>query len=114
MLATIFTYLIWKDLREQNEDPDSREFMEEKVRNALILFFLWPVILINLAQQLEEERHKKIWVISVLSFTILSSALGGIGLYLLIGITLGAIKLIGYLTIAYRLQLKKEKETESK
>ena len=103
MLLTIFAYLIWKDGRDRDRDPDTDEFMQEKVINALGLIFLWPFMLIILGKDLEKDRHRHNWTIAVASFGILSLAFGGIGLYLALGIIIASVKAVGYLYYAYKI-----------
>lgn len=103
MLLTIFAYLIWKDGRDRDRDPDTDEFMQEKALNALGLIFLWPFLLVILGKDLEKDKHRNNWVISIVSFAILSLAFGGIGLYLALGIIIAVIKAVGYLYYAYKI-----------
>lgn len=112
MLLTLFAYLIWKDGRERDRDPDVDEAWNRILISALFLVFLWPFILIRLGEQLEQDRHIHIWVISVTCFAILLSAFSGIGGYLAFGIFIAFIKMIGYLYYAYKLPVESQKETE--
>jgi hypothetical protein len=103
MLLTIFAYLIWKDARERDQDPDSDEFMKEKAINALLLMFLWPFMLIILGKDLEKDKHRHNWTIAVASAGVLSLAFGGIGLYLALGMIIAVVKVVGYLYYAYKI-----------
>lgn len=112
MLLTLFAYLIWKDGRDRDRNPEVDEAWNKIVINALLLIFLWPFILINLGEQLEQDKHKRIWVISISCFALLLSAFSGIGGYLAFGMFIGLIKMIGYLYIAYKIPVESKEETE--
>ena len=112
MLLTIFAYLIWKDGRDRDRDPDTDEAWTELFISALFLIFMWPFILIKLGEQLEQDRHRHIWVISITCFTLLLSAFSGIGGYLAFGIFIALAKAIGYLYYAYKISTKSQQETE--
>ena len=112
MLLTLFAYLIWKDGRDRDRDPDTDEAMRQLFISALFLIFLWPFILIKLGEQLEQDRHRHIWVISITCFTLLLSAFSGIGGYLAFGIFIALAKAIGYLYYAYKISTKSQQETE--
>ena len=112
MLLTLFAYLIWQDGRERDRDPETDETFKDLRDNALILIFLWPLVLINLGKQLEQEKHKSIWVVSITCFTLLLSAFSGIGGYLAFGIFIALAKAIGYLYYAYKISTKSQQETE--
>jgi hypothetical protein len=111
MLLTLFAYLIWKDGRDRDLDPETEEFMEEKLINALMLIFLWPFMLIILGKDLEKDKHQRNWVIAVASAGLLSLAFGGIGLYLVLGIGIATTKGIGYLYYAYKTPIDSSEET---
>jgi hypothetical protein len=112
MLLTLFAYLIWQDGRERDRDPETDEDMSKLLASALLLIFLWPFILINLSEQLEQEKHRHIWVISITCFTLLLAAFSGIGGYLAFGIFIALAKGIGYLYYAYKISAESQKETE--
>ena len=114
MLLTLFAYLIWKDARDRDRDPDTDEAWNNLVTSALFLIFLWPFILVKLGEQLEQDRHKHTWVISILCFTILLSAFSGIGGYLLVGILIALTKAIGYLYYVNKIYVESQKESGSK
>lgn len=112
MLLTLFAYLIWKDGRERDRDPDTDEAWNKLLISALFLIFMWPFILIKLGEQLEQDRHKHIWVISITCFTLLLAAFSGIGGYLSFGMFIALVKGIGYLYYAYKITAKSNEETE--
>jgi hypothetical protein len=112
MLLTLFAYLIWKDGRDRDRDPDVDEAWNKLLTNALFLIFLWPFILIRLGEQLEQDKHKQIWVISISCITLLIAAFSGIGGYLAFGIFIGMVKAIGYLYYANKIHLESLKEKE--
>jgi uncharacterized membrane protein len=112
MLLTLFAYLIWKDGRDRDRDPDTDEAMNKLLISALLLIFLWPFILIKLGEQLEQDKHKHTWVISITCFTLLLAAFSGIGGYLALGIFIALAKAIGYLYYAYKISTKTQEETE--
>jgi uncharacterized membrane protein len=114
MLLTLFAYLIWKDARDRDRDPDTDEAWNQIVISALFLIFLWPFILIRLGEQLEQDKHKHVWVVSITCLALLVSAFSGVGGYLLLGIFIALAKGIGYLYYAYKIQLETEKEVEFK
>lgn len=103
MLLTLFAYLIWKEARDQNRDPDTDEAWNKIIVSTLFLIFLWPFILIKLGEQLEQDKHKHRWVISISCVTLLVSAFAGIGGYLIFGILTAATKMIGYLYYANKI-----------
>jgi hypothetical protein len=108
----LFAYLIWQDGRDRDRDPETEETFKELRNNALLLIFLWPFILINLGKQLEQEKHKSIWVASIVCFTLLLAAFSGIGGYLALGIFIALAKGIGYLYYAYKIPVESQQETE--
>ena len=112
MLLTLFAYLIWQDGRDRDRDPETEEAMNNILISALLLIFLWPFILINLSEQLEQDRHRHIWVVSITCFTLLLAAFSGIGGYLALGIFIALAKAIGYLYYAYKISTKTQEETE--
>ena len=112
MLLTLFAYLIWKDGRDRDRDPDTDEAMRQLFISTLFLIFMWPFILIKLGEQLEQDRHKHVWVISITCFTLLLSAFSGIGGYLAFGIFIALAKATGYLYYAYKISAKSQQETE--
>jgi hypothetical protein len=112
MLLTLFAYLIWKDGRDRDRDPDTDEAWNKLIISSLFLIFLWPFILINLGQQLEKDRYRHIWVISISCLTLLTAAFSGIGGYLLLGIIIALVKGIGYLYYVNKIHVESQKETE--
>ena len=112
MLLTLFAYLIWKDGRDRDRDPETEETMNNLLISALLLIFLWPFILINLSEQLEQDRHRHVLVVSITCFTLLLSAFSGIGGYLAFGIFIALAKATGYLYYAYKISAKSQQETE--
>jgi hypothetical protein len=112
MLLTIFAYLIWKDGRDRDRDPDTDEAYNKIVIDALLLIFLWPFILIKLGEQLEQDKYRHRWVISISCLALLISAFSGVGGYLAFGILVGITKAIGYLYYAYKITAESQKETE--
>ena len=112
MLLTLFAYLIWKDGRDKDRNPETEEAWNKMLISALLLIFLWPFILINLGEQLEQEKHRHIWVISISCFTLLLAAFSGIGGYLVFGMFVGLVKAIGYLYYAYKIPVESQEEAE--
>lgn len=112
MLLTLFAYLIWKDGRDRDRDPDTDEAWTKLFISALFLIIMWPFILIKLGEQLEQDRHKLIWAISITCFTLLLAAFTGIGGYLALGIFIALAKGTGYLYYAYKISTKSQQETE--
>ena len=112
MLLTLFAYLIWKEARDQNRDPDTDEAWNKIIVSALFLIFLWPFILIKLGEQLEQDKHKHRWVVSITCLALLVSAFSGVGGYLIFGILIAITKMIGYLYYTYKITAESQKETE--
>jgi hypothetical protein len=112
MLLTLFAYLIWKDGRDRDRDPDTDEAWNQLFISFLSIIFLWPFILIKLGEQLEQDKHQHIWVISISCFTLLLAAFSGIGGYLALGIFIALAKAIGYLYYAYKIPVESQEETE--
>ena len=112
MLLTLFAYLIWQDGRDRDRDPETEETMNNLLISALLLIFLWPFILINLSEQLEQDRHRHIWVVSITLFTLILAVFSGVGGYLAFGIFIALAKAIGYLYYAYKIITKSQQETE--
>lgn len=97
MLLTLFAYLIYRDVRsisEQQLDPYGGPTQQQTLQAALLMIFLWPIVLIPVGQQLESTKHQRIWTLFWAAAGILSLALGAV--YLVIGITLAMIKGISY------------------
>ena len=112
MLLTLFAYLIWKDGRDRDRDPETDETMNNLLISALLLIFLWPFILINLSEQLEQDKHRHVWVVSITFFTLILAVFSGVGGYLAFGIFIALAKAIGYLYYAYKISTKSQQETE--
>lgn len=112
MLLTLFAYLIWKDGRDRDRDPDTDEAWNRLFISFLFLMFLWPFILIKLGEQLEQDKHRNVWVVSITCFTLLLSAFSGIGGYLAFGIFIALAKGIGYLYYAYKINAESQKESQ--
>lgn len=108
MLLTLLAYGIYREVRNENYDPDISEEMGRLVRGCVILWFFWPFIVIPLGAQLLTSRQRRTWYWSFSLLTLLS-LIGGLGAYLLVGIFISLVKAIGYLTIAYRVQQQKER-----
>jgi hypothetical protein len=112
MLLTLFAYLIWKDGRDRDRDPDTDEAMRQLFISFLSLMVLWPFILIKLGEQLEQDKHKHVWVISITCFAILLATFSGIGGYLAFGMFIALVKGIGYLYYAYKIPVESQKESQ--
>jgi hypothetical protein len=97
MLLTLFAYLIYRDVRtisEQPLDPYGGPPARDTLQAAILMIFLWPLVLIPVGQKLESPRHQHIWTLFWACAGILSLAFGAV--YLIIGITLAMIKGTAY------------------
>ena len=111
MILTLLVYGIYSELKNQTYDPDTDEAMSSLLRKAAVMVFFWPFVLIPLASKLKTERQQATWSLSVVLLTLLSF-LGGIGLYLVVGIFLSAVIGLGYLYYVYKVH-NEEKATSA-
>jgi len=108
ILLTLLTYGIYREVRNENYDPEVDETVTNWVIHGVILCFFWPFFVIPLGAKLVTSRQRKAWYSSfgLLAFI---SLLAGLGAYFVIGISIVMLKVFGYLYYAYRIQQQKER-----
>jgi fatty acid desaturase len=110
LLLTLLVYGIYSEVKNQTYDPDTNEAMLNLVIKSLGIIFFWPFMVISLASKLKTPRQQATWSLSTF-FIALLSFLGGIGLYLVLGIILSAVTGIGYLYYVHKIH-RESQESE--
>jgi len=105
MLLTIFGYLIYRELRDINTEPETNDEILEWVLKGIAVILFWPYFLARLEKYQETDGQRTRLIVTICVVAILSVAFG---FYLIIGALIAVTRATAYLYTVYKIQQSKE------
>jgi len=106
MIATILAYLAYRELRDQNTEPETSEELWDWILKGIAVILFWPYFLARLERYQETQGQKNRLVVSVCVLALISLTFS---FYLILGIFIGLVRMSAFLYHVYRIQQEKEK-----